>query len=141
MKALSLTALVLLLAGCAPLESAEQTAPLDEVDAPAPADPAQDAWTQCFDQRNAVLRTLSEMASARAGGCETDADCTLVWMSLPCQSACEAPMASAKVEELKAALAAYAAEVCPTLPTTCSVGPSCAHYTPVCRSGTCRTAF
>ena len=141
MKALPLAALVLLLAGCAPSDPAEETSPLEEVEAPAPAAPPQDPVAQCFEQRNAVLRELAEMARGRASGCETDADCTAVSLELPCQSNCEAPVASAKVEELKAALSAYAAEVCPTLPTTCGMGPSCARFTAVCRAGTCQVDF
>lgn len=138
MKRLIFLGVTALLCSCggASSEASRQPGPAD-VNATAPGG-SDDA---CVVAHERILSDLAQIARDHASGCSNDADCVLVDPSISCQSACSAPILAAAIHDTSDAISAYAANTCPTTPTTCGVSGSCVPIQAICSSGACVPQF
>jgi len=102
-----------------------------------PSDPPSS--NACIQEKNAILADLANIAALHQAPCAADAECSLVDLSIPCQSSCQTAIIASHHAIFVTALTAYATTKCPTASKGCGIDGNCAPLDGAkCVAGVCR---
>ena len=102
------------------------------------ADASIPAGETCMQSRAAALADVSRIVTQHSTACAIDGDCILQSAGLSCLENCDSAILASRRAQFEQALARYASETCPSMPSTCGSAPNCAALAGVrCSGGVC----
>lgn len=125
---------------CGPQAPSAPTEPEGPSGVAAAQSSTEGATDSCPQVLEGIAGDVVALSLQHAQGCTQDTDCVLVDLSISClENACQMPVLRDEAASFFADLSAYEAQTCPSAPTTCGMGGSCAALSgAACVAGVCR---